>query len=137
MSRRLAAVAVAALICVGPLAPDTGAVGGQTFKGKTAQKFRIQLSVEPGSVTLVRVKVRLRCLDGGVLYDDLSDFQFSPLRSRGRFADLQYGTTDVVRWRGRVRKGSVRGKLRVRDRGESGATCDSGFVGFATKPAHG
>lgn len=135
MSGRLAAAAIAVLGCGAVLVASAGAAGeAGTYRGKTAQKMRIQASVAGQSVTLVRVKVRLRCLDGGVLYDDLSDFQPSPLRSRGRFSDVQYGPGDVVHWRGRVRSRSLRGKIRVRDRLDNGVTCDSGFVGFAARP---
>lgn len=107
----------------------------RAYRGSTAQKNTIRLSVTSKAVTLRRVTIRLRCLDGGVLYDDLEDFEPSPLRRRGRFSDVQFGAGDVVRWRGRVRRGSVRGKIRVKDRLESGVSCDSGFVGFAARPA--
>lgn len=136
MRRRPAIAAVATLACAVALVSVAGAAGGGgTYKGRTAQKRPVQVAVAARSVTLVRVKIRLRCLDGGVLYDDLSDFQPTDLRSRGRFSDVQYGSTDVVHWRGRVRARSVRGKIRVKDRLRSGVTCDSGFVGFAARPA--
>jgi len=126
----LAACALLAVVAISAAQAPTGA-----YRGTTEQNRKVQLRVTAHTVTLIRLKIRLRCLDGSILYDDLSDFAPTRLQTRGRFADVQVGPTDEVLWRGRVRARSVRGKLRVKDKVAGNVSCDSGFVGFAARPA--
>lgn len=105
----------------------------RVFRGRTKQDKRIQLAVSRSRITLVRVKVQLRCHDGGLLYDDLSDFEATELRRGSRFSDVQVGPSDEVHLQGRVRGRGVRGKLRVQDTLRGGIRCDSGFVPFSAR----
>lgn len=139
-ARALWAIALTALCC--PLAlsassTSAGAAQGERYTGKTAQKFTITLSVGERRIQMLRFKIRLRCRDGSLLFDDLSDFEPARLKRGGRFSDLQFGPTDEVIARGRVGKGRVSGKLRVRDKLANGVPCDSGAVGFSAAPVAG
>lgn len=109
---------------------EAEALRGARYVGKTAQKFRITMKVGKRHIQLLRFKIRLRCRDGGLLFDDLSDFEPARLRRKGRFADLQFGPTDEVITRGRVRGSRVTGKIRVKDKLKNGIRCDSGSVRF-------
>jgi hypothetical protein len=127
----LALVALLACVLAAPL--SQAARKGQShtaYRGKTAQKRPIQLSVSQGSLTLIRFKVKLLCRDGSLLFADASDFEPTPLSSSGRFSDTQRGRSDVVSWRGHLAKGKVKGTLRVKDRLASGVRCDSQAVRF-------
>lgn len=121
------------VLLVAIAATPAHAAGDRLYSGKTAQKFRVTIVRGEGSITLLRFKIRLRCRDGSVLFDDLSDFEPATLKPGGRFGDLQLGTTDEVVWRGRLAGATVSGSLRVRDRLKSGVPCDSGSVGFAAR----
>lgn len=103
------------------------------YDGKTEQGFRLRVSAKGQRIYLVRFKAKLRCHDGSLLYDDLSDFEATRLRRGGRFADLQFGPSDEVQWQGRLRGGRVRGSLRVRDKLKNGVSCDSGTVRFGVR----
>lgn len=136
MSRRLryrlmpvGAIVVCGLFAATALAASGG--GRTRFAGQTAQGYPVRITADRHHVNLVRVKVKLRCRNGGLLYDDLSDFQPAALRSDGRFNDLQLGPTDEVHWRGRLNGAKVRGSIRVKDKLKNGVRCDSGNVGFA------
>jgi len=130
---RLALVALFAGLVLFASHSDADAARRLVFKGKTAQNYNIRVTVIGKRVYLIRFKIRLRCLDGGILFDDLSDFEATRLRAKGRFADLQFGSTDEVRWRGRLRGRTVRGMLRVKDKVRGSVPCDSGQVGFAVR----
>lgn len=132
--RRLPALLVALAILLMALASPAAATGGR-YAGKTAQGLPIRVRVDGGGhrIFLVRVKVKLRCRDGGLLYDDLSDFEASSVRSGGRFADLQLGPSDEVRWKGKLKGDRVRGSLRVKDKVAGGVQCDSGTVRFTVR----
>lgn len=118
-------------LCVSLLGTGTVLALGSRYGGKTDQGMKLRARVEGRRLYLVRVKVRLRCRDGGLLYDDLSDFEATPVDRRRRFADVQFGPSDEVRWRGRLSGRTISGTLRVRDKVASGARCDSGAVGFS------
>jgi hypothetical protein len=124
----LAALAAIALPGGAQASPDT-----HPYSGKTAQKFHLSVATGKGTITLLRFKIRLRCRDGSLLFDDLSDFEPARLRGGGRFSDLQAGGSDEVIFRGRLAKDKVSGILRVRDKLKSGVPCDSGSVGFAVR----
>jgi len=132
---KLCLVVSALLVFVAIAATPAQAAGTHRYGGKTAQKFRLQIVAEKGGISLVRFKIRLRCRDGSVLFDDLSDFEPATLRPGGRFSDLQVGPRDEVIWRGRLAGAKVSGSLRVRDKLKSGVPCDSGSVGFAARQA--
>jgi hypothetical protein len=126
------AVALAAIVlCLAASASLAATTNNGAYGGKTAQGFRLRARVEGGRITLIRVKVKLRCHDGGLLYDDLSDFEPSPMRSDGSFTDVQFGPSDEVSWTGHVRKDRLKGSLRVTDKVEGGVKCDSGTVTFS------
>jgi hypothetical protein len=134
-ARTLALLCATALLCAALLPPPGGArnQGHTPYKGKTAQKRPIQISVSQGSLTLIRFKVKLLCRDGSLLFADASDFEATPLSASGRFSDTQRGKSDVVSWTGRLAKGKIKGNLRVKDRLASGVRCDSQAVGFEAK----
>jgi hypothetical protein len=133
-SRGAMRTALLALLACALLAWAPAGAGAAVFKGRTAQKFKI--SIAPAGrhrIKLLRFKIRLRCRDGSLLYDDLSDFEPARVRGDGRFGDFQKGPSDEVIFRGRVGKGKITGRLRVRDKLKNGVPCDSGTVGFATR----
>ena len=113
--------------------PATAPAAGNRFSGHTAQGFSLRARLAGKQIFLVRVKVKLRCRDGGLLYDDLSDFEASRLRRGGRFADVQFGPSDEVHWQGRVNGARLHGNLRVKDRLGNGVRCDSGTVRFTIR----
>ena len=131
--RRAWRMALPALLACALLAFAPAGADAAVYKGKTGQKFKI--AIAPAGrhrIKLLRFKIRLRCRDGSLLYDDLSDFDPARLRADGRFADFQKGPTDEVIFRGRARGPKVKGRLRVRDKLKNGVPCDSGTVQFAT-----
>jgi hypothetical protein len=128
------------LVCAMLVSEPAGAGASQlrALSGRTAQGQRLKLALEEGRerVQMLRFRARLRCDNGDLLVVEESGFLPTPLR-RGRFADLQFGSTDEVRFRGRLTGMSVAGRLLVRDRlrvrGRSGPRtlrCSSGWVGF-------
>jgi hypothetical protein len=131
---RVIALLVVAVLFLAAAVSPAAATGG-AYRGKTAQGFhlRVRLDGRRDRIFLVRVKVKLRCRDGGLLYDDLSDFEASRLKADGRFADMQIGPSDEVRWWGRVHGNRVRGSLRVKDKVAGGVRCDSGTVRFGVR----
>jgi hypothetical protein len=134
VSRRLLPVALAALaLCLAAASSSPAATtkAHGPFGGKTAQGFKIRTRIAGRSLYLVRVKVKLRCHDGGLLYDDLSDFEASALDASGNFSDVQFGLSDEVSWKGRLKKNRLQGTLRVTDKVEGGVKCDSGTVHFS------
>lgn len=134
MRRHLLAALVVLVIVSAVWTPPASAAGGR-YSGKTAQGFNIRARTTGAEnrIFLIRVKVKLRCHDGSLLYDDLSDFEASSVRPNGLFADVQFGPTDEVHWRGRIKSDRIRGSLRVKDKVAGGVQCDSGTVGFAAR----
>lgn len=125
------ALLATAFVLAAPVGAD--AAGQSVYQGKTAQSFKIRVAVGDQTLDLIRFKIRLRCLDGSVLLDDLSDFEPTRLRAKGRFADIQFGPTDEVRWKGRLRGSRIRGIVRVRDTVRGNVPCDSGQIGFSVR----
>ncbi len=104
-----------------------------TYRGESSQGKAIQITASKSQLTLVRFKVRMLCRDGSLLFGDASDFQASPLKANGAFSDTQYGTTDTVAYKGRLKGERITGTLRVKDRLRSGVRCDSGPVSFTAQ----
>jgi hypothetical protein len=111
-----------------------GAAQKRVFKGSTAQDRGIRVAVTKRSIQIKRFKIRLSCRDGSILILDESGFLRTPVRRNGRFRDAQYGRTDEVLIRGRVSRGVVRGRLRVKDKLNSGVRCRSQWVAFTARP---
>lgn len=134
MRRRAPRIALAALLLAALLlVSQADAAHHSVYRGKTSQKNKLQLSVSPGQITLIRFKARMLCRDGSLLHGDLSDFEATPLKRGGRFSDVQHGPTDTVSWQGRVKGATVSGTLRVTDRLQGGVGCDSGAVRFSAR----
>ena len=131
----LAAAVACVLLFAAAQAPAAHRHGSShtAYRGKTSQRYGIQISVTPGRITLIRFKAKLLCRDGSYLFGDASDFEATRLKRGGRFADTQYGKTDVVSWRGRLSSRKVKGTLRVKDRLKSGVRCDSQPVRFTAR----
>ena len=123
----LAAALVAAVLCAS-LASAAGK-GSGTYRGKTAQGKPIKLTAGPASLTLGGFQIRLLCHDGSLLFASVSGFEATPVKG-GRFADTQYGKSDVVHWEGTVGPGKVKGRVEVEDKLASGMHCVSGPVKF-------
>jgi hypothetical protein len=135
---RIILFATGVLLCVMLAAEPTrsGAAQRRELSGRTAQGQRIKLALEDGRVQMLRFRARLRCDNGDLLVVEESGFLPTRLR-RGRFADLQLGSTDEVLFRGRLLGMSANGRLLVRDRlrirdrhGPRTLRCSSGWVGF-------
>jgi hypothetical protein len=122
---------ICALFAVDVAAAD--AASKRVFKGSTGQGRSIRVAVKPRSIKIMRFKAELACRDGSVLIVDESGFLRTPVRN-GRFRDVQYGRTDEVFIRGKMRKGAVRGRLRVKDKLNSGVRCSSRWISFTARP---
>lgn len=110
-------------------ATAAGSDGQGLLKGRTAQGRKIHLEARRESVKIRHFSIQLRCHGGFVLIDIESGFLPSTLRRGGRIRDHQYGSTDEVWIRGRLRGRRLRGAIRVRDRWGS-ARCGSRWVRF-------
>lgn len=110
-----------------------GAAPKRVFKGSTAQDRGIRVAVQKRSVQIKRFKIELGCRDGSRLILDESGFLRTPVRGNGSFRDVQYGRTDTVYIRGKMRGNSVRGRLRVKDKLRNGVRCHSRWVSFRVK----
>lgn len=139
MRGRIGIVGLAALLACALSVPISQAAKRHsashvTYRGKSAQGRPIRVSTSPGRITLIHFKAKLLCRDGSLLFGDASEFEPTRLKRGGRFADVQYGKTDVVSWKGRASRGKkVVGTLEVKDRLQSGVRCDSGPVRFMAK----
>lgn len=139
-ARALIAVLAALLVCGLPVAgalaagshPQDGKV---VYRGKTSQGRPIAVAAAPGRVTLLRFAVRALCRDGSVLHATVDGFEPTTVGPRGRFADVQYGSSDAVSWKGKVASGQISGSLRVKARLRSGVGCDSRTVRFKARRA--
>jgi hypothetical protein len=99
------------------------------MKGRTAQGRAIHLAQRGKRVKIRHFSIQLRCSDGSVLVDLESGFVPTRVGRNGRVHDHQFGSTDEVWVRGRLRGRRLRGTVRVRDRWGS-ARCDSRWVRF-------
>ncbi len=106
----------------------------RVFKGSTAQDRSIRVAVGERSIQIKRFKIELNCRDGSILVLDESGFLRTKVRGNGSFRDVQYGRTDTVYIRGKMRGRVVRGRLRVKDRLKNGTRCRSKWVRFTAKP---
>lgn len=133
MRAKLPSLVLACLVLCAVLSPCAFAAKSSVYRGKTSQGKQIQIAASQSQITPIRFKVRMLCRDGSLLFGDASDFEPTPLGASGAFADTQYGTTDTVIWKGRLKGNRVKGTLRVKDRLKSGVRCDSGPVSFTAK----
>jgi hypothetical protein len=62
-----------------------------------------------------------------------SGFLRTPVR-RGAFRDVQFGRTDTVRFRGRITRKAISGRVRVIDKPRKGVRCQSRWVKFRATP---
>lgn len=139
-ARALIAVFAALLVCglpaAGALAAGRHAQDGKVvYRGKTSQGRPIAVAAAPGRVTIMRFAVRALCRDGSVLHATVDGFEATAVGPGGRFADVQYGSSDVVSWKGKVVPGQISGTLRVKARLRNGVSCDSRSVRFKVKGA--
>jgi len=128
-------VVTASLLPMALIAVEASAAqakGKRVAVGKTKQGRTARLAVWAKQLKVVNFAAELKCRDGSTLVDKESGFQATPLRRGGRFSDKQYGSTDTVRFRGRVGAKWVRGTLRVTDTWDK-VRCDSGWVKFSAK----
>ncbi len=101
------------------------------FTGKTAQRHKLKAAVTGRKMKVLRFKASLKCRDGSTLI--LTESGFLPTRLRGgSFKDVQYGRTDTVRFRGRLKGRKLRGKLRVIDKTKK-LKCKSRWISFSAK----
>jgi hypothetical protein len=102
----------------------------RVLTGKTGQNYRIVVKADRRGLKIQRFNAKLNCRDGTLLILQESGFLRTPARRGGRFKDVQFGKTDTVRFRGRLRARSVRGKLRVNDKLNNGVRCSSRWIPF-------
>ncbi len=134
MIRRLATGGVLACLIAAMAATVPADAATKTlFKGRTGQKRVVRLKTEKHALRIVRFNIRLSCRDGSILIDEESGFVRTPIH-RGRFRDVQVGSTDTVMIRGKAKGRAVRGRLRVKDRLGRGVRCDSRWVKFSARP---
>jgi hypothetical protein len=100
--------------------------------GHTKQGRKVRIRVGGSSLRMLHFTAKLKCRDGSLLIDKESGFQETPLKRGSRFDDVQYGSSDTVRFRGKVTSTWVRGRLRVQDRWGK-VKCDSKWVKFSAK----
>jgi hypothetical protein len=125
---------VCALMLAVEGAPLAGAAPKRVYKGKTAQKRPVRITMRGDSLKLRHFVARLKCRNGVNLIVQESGFVRTPVRRNGRFKDVQVGKTDEVFFKGRVRGKVVRGKLRVKDRlHKRGPRCASKWINFRAK----
>lgn len=89
--------------------------GNDKYVGKTKQNRQIRLTASAKRMVLKSFAIELKCRDGSVLIDQESGFEPSAIRG-GKFSDTQYGSTDTVTYKGKVRGRTVTGTLKVRDK---------------------
>jgi len=125
---------VCALMLAVEGAPLAGAAPKRVYKGKTAQKRPVRITMRGNTLKLRHFTAALRCRNGVRLIVSESGFVRTPIRRNGRFRDVQVGRTDEVFFKGRVRGKVVRGKVRVKDRlHKRGPRCASKWIGFRAR----
>jgi hypothetical protein len=132
---RLITFLLAALLAMAfcsSLALAAGKGKSTTYRGKTVQNKAIKVKGTSTSLTLQGFQIRLLCHDGSLLFANVSGFEPTPVRG-GRFADTQYGKSDVVKWDGKASPGKVAGRLEVEAKLASGMHCVSGPVRFVAR----
>ncbi|HEU4905953.1 MAG TPA: hypothetical protein VFT19_07535 [Solirubrobacterales bacterium] len=130
----IGAMMVCALMLAVEGAPLAGAAPKRVYKGKTAQKRPVRITMRGNTLKLRHFTAALRCRNGVRLIVSESGFVRTPIRRNGRFRDVQVGKTDEVFFKGRVRGKLVRGKVRVKDRlHKRGPRCASKWIGFRAR----
>jgi hypothetical protein len=124
----LSSVLVLGLVSADLAAASSSARG--KLRGRTAQGYPISVAMGSGSIRLLTFKADLECRDGTSLQLEEGGFLPSPLRGNGSVSEAQYGNTDTVYIRARVRGDSVRGRLRLTDRYGKGNPCKSHWIKF-------
>ena len=130
---RCGGIAALLLACSIAAAGAAGAQTRHTFGGKTGQGRTLSFVVSGNRITGLRFSITLKCTDGSGLTDTEQGFAAIPFGAGGRFADVQGGSTDVVRVRGAVTGRTVTGRVRVTDRPVKNVACDSGAVRFTAR----
>lgn len=104
---------------------------GVIVKGRTAQGYPIKVKLQgKGKLRLIHFKADLNCRDGSILELTESGFLPTPIR-RGKFHESQYGSTDTVYFRGTVKRGKVKGRVRLTDTlGKKKIPCKSKWISF-------
>jgi hypothetical protein len=127
----LGALLVCLLLAAEPAPAD--ATQKRVLSGRTAEGQRITLALSGGTLRVLRFRARLRCRNREILVVDESGFLPTHVRG-GRFSDVQFGSTDEVRFRGRMIGTSVRGRLHVKDQlPKRPVPCASGWIGFSAQ----
>jgi len=130
----IGAMMVCALMLAVEGAPLAGAAPKRVYKGKTAQKRPVRITMRGNTLKLRHFTAALKCRNGVRLIVSESGFVRTPLRGNGSFNDVQVGRTDEVFFKGRVRGKLVRGKVRVKDRlHKRGPRCASRWINFRAK----
>lgn len=133
-------IAVASVLVLGLVAasaaPADSAGAGQskekntrTFKGKTAQGYRIKLLVRERTFKIKTFNADLRCRDGSTLLLEEGGFLWTKIGKGGKFHDAQFGRTDSVYFKGRVTEKRLRGRIRLTDRWGK-VKCHSRWIRF-------
>jgi len=136
--RRLSGLTVGAIVACGALSAAAVATADaaprRVYKGKTAQRHPMKVMVRGNSLKILHFKANLRCRDGSTLIVDERGFVRTPIRSNGRFRDIQVGRTDEVFIKGKRRGRVVRGKVRVKDElRKGGVKCKSRWLKFTAR----
>lgn len=129
----------AGALALGLLATDAAALAdsadARTFKGRTAQGYRIKLNVKGGKFKILKFEADLRCRDGSTLTLIESGFLWTPVRRNGSFRDAQFGPTDSVYFRGKLGQRRLRGRVRLTDEIRRGKLkCGSRWISFNARP---
>jgi hypothetical protein len=102
-----------------------------TAKGRTGQGYPIRIAMQgASSFRIIGFKADLICRDGTQLQLDEGGFLPTDVRPNGTFHEMQYGDTDRVYIRGRVKNGKVKGRVRLTDRWGKGNPCKSRWIRF-------
>lgn len=133
--RLVVGMALAYGLLAAPLVGGAEGAKRGALKGSTAQGYKITLKMQgKRAFKLLAFKADLRCRDGSVLRLEEAGFLPTPLRRDGSFKDAQFGRTDTVRFKGRVSRGAVRGRVRLEDKlGKKKVHCGSKWIRFHVK----
>lgn len=110
---------------------DAAAAKTEVVKGRTAQGYRLKAMMKgERSVRLLNFKADLKCRDGTLLQLAEGGFLPSAVSRGGAIKEVQYGNTDTIFIRGKVKNGTIRGRLRLTDRYGKGNPCKSRWIKF-------
>lgn len=102
-----------------------------TAKGRTGQGYPIRIATQGvGSFRIIGFKADLVCRDGTQLQLDEGGFLPTDVHPNGTFHEMQYGDTDRVYIRGRMKGRKVTGRLRLTDRYGKRNPCKSRWIKF-------